>query len=533
MSYRPTYDKGDWKAICDVCGREYKASRLRKRWDGLMTCLDDWETRQPQDFVRGITDTQIPPWTRPESSDFFINVCTPETRAGGADFETADCAEAQDGPLPIPPPSPYPDAPIIGTATGGDTQATVTFTPPVPNGSPVILGYTVTSLPAGGVDSNAGTTGLSHLITGLTNGVSYTFTVTATNINGTSVPSAASNSVTPIHVFTGLLAPLSPATIAVTSPFDITISPDGKSAYVVHNDSSNVIHQFSRDVVTGLLTAIGTAACGDGTHNVAITPDGKFAYAGNENSLTISMYSRNLTTGILSPLSPATFASGTNIRQVAISGDGQFLYELAVGVPNVIAVRSIDSITGLLTSTGATINVGNNGFDMIVSPDDLYIYVTNYGDDTVSRVIRNVITGALTFNVSISTGTGPFGLNISPDGGSVYVANSGSANVSQYSRDVGTGVLTALSPATVSTGGGSEPLDITISPDSVDVYVADYLGNDIHQFSRDLVTGLLTALSPATIAAGTGCRGLDISQDGLFVYAVNAVAGTISMYSRT
>ena len=53
MSYIPRYDKGDWIADCDVCGRKYKASELTQRWDGLMCCDDDWEIRQPQDFVRG------------------------------------------------------------------------------------------------------------------------------------------------------------------------------------------------------------------------------------------------------------------------------------------------------------------------------------------------------------------------------------------------------------------------------------------------------------------------------------------------
>lgn len=71
MGYTPRYDNGDWNTICDVCGRQYKASQLKQRWDGLKTCSDDWEPRQPQDFVRGVADTQAPAWTRPEQADSF------------------------------------------------------------------------------------------------------------------------------------------------------------------------------------------------------------------------------------------------------------------------------------------------------------------------------------------------------------------------------------------------------------------------------------------------------------------------------
>jgi hypothetical protein len=74
VSYTPRYDKGNWKADCDVCGRTYKASELQKRWDGLMCCRHDWEIRQPQDFVRGVADTQIAPWTRPEPTDSFVPI---------------------------------------------------------------------------------------------------------------------------------------------------------------------------------------------------------------------------------------------------------------------------------------------------------------------------------------------------------------------------------------------------------------------------------------------------------------------------
>ena len=74
MSYYSRYDKGDWKALCDVCGREFKASQLNKRWDGLMCCKQDWEPRQPQDFVRGVSDPQLVPWTRPEPTDSYLPI---------------------------------------------------------------------------------------------------------------------------------------------------------------------------------------------------------------------------------------------------------------------------------------------------------------------------------------------------------------------------------------------------------------------------------------------------------------------------
>ncbi len=118
-------------------------------------------------------------------------------------------------------PATVPDAPTKVTATAGNGQATVAFTAPAFNGGSVITGYTVTSDPEG--ISKTGTAS-PLTVSGLTNGIAYKFTVTVSNVLGTSDPSDASAPVTPMAKI--LTAAISGVTAPVTGATPVTAATE-------------------------------------------------------------------------------------------------------------------------------------------------------------------------------------------------------------------------------------------------------------------------------------------------------------------
>jgi hypothetical protein len=145
-----------------------------------------------------------------------------------------------------------PGAPTIGTATAGDTQATVAFSAPAFTGGASITGYTATSSPGGVTGSCASS---PCIVTGLVNGTAYTFTAKATNSAGTGAASAASNSVTPKAA----------QSIAFTNPGSV---PFGTSPTLAATASSGLAVTFTSGTplvctitTGGLLTTVSVGSC--------------------------------------------------------------------------------------------------------------------------------------------------------------------------------------------------------------------------------------------------------------------------------
>jgi hypothetical protein len=106
-------------------------------------------------------------------------------------------------------PATLPGKPTGVTVTAGNGSVLVSWTAPAQDGGSAITGYTVTSSPEGKTCTTSAT---SCTVGGLTNGTTYTFTVTATNGVGTGPASDPSSSIL-VHSSGATYHALTPARI--------------------------------------------------------------------------------------------------------------------------------------------------------------------------------------------------------------------------------------------------------------------------------------------------------------------------------
>lgn len=267
-----------------------------------------------------------------------------------------------------------PGAPTSVVATKGNGEASVAFTAPVDDGGSAILSYTVTASP--GV---ATATGASSplVVPGLVNGTAYTFTVTATNANGTGLPSAASAAVTPStvpgaptalvgtpgngEVSVAFTAPASNGGDAITG-YTVTSSPGG---FTATGASSPLVVSGLSNGTAYTFTAVATNSNGDGAASSASSaatpatvpgaPTIGTATAGvAQASVTFSAPGSNggsAITGYTVTSSPGGFtATGASSPLVVTGLANNTAYTFTVTATNAIGTGSASSASGSVTT---------------------------------------------------------------------------------------------------------------------------------------------------------------------------------------
>ena len=297
-----------------------------------------------------------------------------------------------------------PGAPTAVSATVGNAQSTVSWSAPLDTGGTSLTGYTVTTLPPGGPQVHVGANTTQAVVTGLTNGSLYSFTVAASNVVGMGPDAIPSASVTPVA------PPGAPANVTVQGG----------------NASADVSWQVP--VLRGELPITG--------YTVTLQP--------GDRSVTLDANTFTTRFDALQPGAPVTFSvramssvgtgEAANVsfhpfgfRATASLTIGGTVYSVASGDLDgngTLDLVSVDFLYGLVTlwygegdgtfASGKNYYVGSNPTAAVVGDFNkdgrVDVAVANNRDNSVSILLRQADGTYRTGSIPYTSGSGPQGL---------------------------------------------------------------------------------------------------------------------------
>ena len=178
--------------------------------------------------------------------------------------------------------------------------------------------------------------------------------------------------------------------------------PANKFAFVPCK-GSDYVAQYTFVAATGAVAANAVphlaSAAGAGPRHLAFAPDGAHAYVVTETASTLMALAYDGATGQLSALQTvsirASGATGTNTgAEVAVHPNGRYVYATNRGDDN-IAVFSIDSSSGKVTSVAHTPTGGMTPRMFAIDPTGTWLFAANQNSSTVTTFAIDPATGQL------------------------------------------------------------------------------------------------------------------------------------------
>lgn len=318
---------------------------------------------------------------------------------------------------------------------------------------------------------------------------------------------------------TGLLTPIevqlesSPAVDGLAGAVAVTLSPDGRSVYVVSRDDDSLA-VFARDRQTGKLTFVEREKDGfgdlellviAGATSVAVTPDGRQVLVAGADSDTLAVFDRDTDTGAVD--FRTVFRDGQDgvlaldlPESIVVSPAGGYVYVAALA-DDAIAIFEREAATGEITYL-AEVRDGVGGVEgldgvrsLSFSSDGLHLAAAGYNDDAVALFRRDGFTGLLTERGWVKDGVGGVngldgarGVALAPDGESLYAVGDLDHSLVAIDRFG----LARCTPA----GSG----DVV---DTIDIEVGGWVEYTIQGFVDPAATGHLVNTVEATMAPPT------------------------------
>jgi YVTN family beta-propeller protein len=330
------------------------------------------------------------------------------------------------------------------------------------------------------------------------------------------------------------------ATINVgVTPDSLAITPDSHYAYVVNNNNYGIANQ---DTVTVLNLKNNTVkqtihdSSFKGPFKITISPNGKKAYVANSDGTTLSIIDTKNNT-VIGSIDGFDGPSG-----IAITPNGKFAYVNNYGGPQGVGSGNGTTVSVVNLKTNAiiaVITVGLAPAALALSPDGKFVYVINYVDGNPNTGTMSIIkTKTNTVIDTVPGFFGPFGIAVTPDGEHAYVTNFGSNDFAPFGATISV-VKLRRNPRIVKTIDlAIQPSGIAITPNGCFAYVTNY--NTLYAGANftNLTPGEGTVniidinkneVIPPTIAVGHSPNAVAISPNGKFAYITNFISNTVNV----
>jgi 6-phosphogluconolactonase (cycloisomerase 2 family) len=189
----------------------------------------------------------------------------------------------------------------------------------------------------------------------------------------------------------GSLSQVSSAPVGST-PTGLVLASTGFLFVPVPNFSAIYVFSVSSGALTQVCSSSGPVCSPfkvtDGVASIAVDPAGKFLYATNPATNTVSGFVIQ-SGGSLTPVPGVVFATGISPDAAAVDPSGKSLYVTNSGATT-LSQYTIDSTTGDLTAlTTTSPNVGSNPGFIAFDPDGTFVYVANLGSHSITQLTIN------------------------------------------------------------------------------------------------------------------------------------------------
>jgi len=268
-----------------------------------------------------------------------------------------------------------------------------------------------------------------------------------------------------VDATTGRLTLLKEKTVSTgRAPHLFALDPQGRFLYVALRVGGVAVYSIDPQDATLKQVPGSPFAAEARTRTVFAHPNGRFVYASNAHSNSISGYHVNQITGILTPIPGSPFFAGDDTPvvppdpmrdkpveaggmpfSVTVDASGHYLY-VANRMGASLSAFRINPETGAISPLkGSPFSTCFDPYTAKAHPSEPFLYVLCYAPDTVTGYRINPENGQLTPVPSVrfkTYGEFPTTIQFEPEGKLAFVANYHTSNISVFNLDLKTGALT-------------------------------------------------------------------------------------------